>query len=82
MLAFAPRTLLWKYAAYFAGLVSLLLAVSGIVSGYFAYRESIAALEEVQQATAGYAAKAIENFMLDVQRAMTTRVIRHRCRRR
>ena len=68
MLAFARRTLLWKYAAYFAGLVSLLLAISGIVSGYFAYRESIAALEEVQQATARYA--AIENFMLDVQRAM------------
>jgi hypothetical protein len=33
MLAFARRTLLWKYAAYFAGLVSLLLAISGIVGG-------------------------------------------------
>jgi signal transduction histidine kinase/ActR/RegA family two-component response regulator len=70
MLVFARRTLLWKYAGYFAGLVSLLLAISGIVSGYFAYRESIAALEEVQQATARYAAKEIANFMRSVQQAL------------
>jgi signal transduction histidine kinase len=70
MRTFARRTLLWKYAAYFAGLVSLLLIVSGVLGGYFAYRESIAALEEVQQATARYAAKDIVNFMRSVQQAL------------
>jgi len=70
MLAFARRTLLWKYAAYIAGLVSLLLALSGIVSGYFAYREAIASLEEVQHATASYAAMEIANFMRRVQQAL------------
>ena len=33
MLAFTRRTLLWKYAAYCAGLVSVLLAISGMVGG-------------------------------------------------
>jgi signal transduction histidine kinase len=70
MRAFVRRTLLWKYAAHFAGLVSLLLIISGAVGGYFAYRESIAALEEVQQATARYAAKEIANFMRGVQQAL------------
>ena len=70
MQLFVRRTLLWKYAAYFAGLVSLLLAASGAVSGYFAYRESVAALQEVQGATARYAAKEIGNFVRRVQDAM------------
>ena len=45
----ARRTLFWKYAAYFSGLVSALLILSGGVSGYFAYRLSIASLESVQR---------------------------------
>lgn len=70
MQLFARRTLLWKYAAYFAGLVSVLLAASGAISGYFAYRGSVAALAEVQGATAHYAAKEIANFIRGVQDAM------------
>jgi signal transduction histidine kinase len=70
MLAFARRTLLWKYAAYFAGLVSLLLAISGAVAGYFTYRESLSGLEAVQLATARNAAKEIANFMRAVQQPL------------
>src|SRR4030095_11110905 len=64
------RTLFWKYAAYFAGLVSALLIASGAVGGYFAYRESVAALEEVQRTKAYFAATEIANFMRDVQDAL------------
>jgi signal transduction histidine kinase len=70
MLAFARRTLLWRYAAYLAGLVSLLLVVSGIVAGYFAYRESIGALEAAQQATALSAAREITKFVRSVQQPL------------
>ena len=38
MATFARRTLFWKYVAYFSGLVSALLVLSGGVGGYFAYR--------------------------------------------
>ena len=49
---FVRRTLFWKYAAYFSGLVSALLILSGGIGGYFAYRESTAALEALQRAKA------------------------------
>lgn len=64
------HSLFWKYAAYFASVVSALLIISGAVGGYFAYRESVTALEEVQQAKAQFAAAEIENFMRGVQEAL------------
>ena len=46
---FTRRTLFWKYALYFAGIVSALLIFSGALGGYFAYRESVSALEQIQR---------------------------------
>ena len=63
MPSFARRTLFWKYAAYFSGLVSALLILSGGVGGYFAYRESTAALEALQRAKAQVAAGEIATFI-------------------
>ena len=63
MPSFVRRTLFWKYAAYFSGLVSALLILSGGVSGYFAYRESTAALKALQRATAQVAASEIASFI-------------------
>jgi hypothetical protein len=70
MATFIRQTLFWKYAAYLAGLVSALLIVSGVVGGHFAYRESVAALEELQRAKAYFAATEIANFMRRVQDAV------------
>lgn len=74
MLSLAPRKLFWKYAAYFAGLVSALLILSGALGGYFAYRESVSALEEVQRAKANFAATQIANFVRGVQDALQAAV--------
>jgi signal transduction histidine kinase/CheY-like chemotaxis protein len=70
MPTFMRHTLVWKYAAYFGALVSALLIISGAVGGYFAYRESVAALEEVQRAKAQFAALEIANFMQSVGTAI------------
>ena len=70
----ARRTLLWKYAAYFSGIVSALLVVSGGLAGYFAYRESIATLEELQSANAHFAALEIARFIGRVEDALQSTV--------
>ena len=60
---FVRHTLFWKYAAYFSGLVSALLILSGGVGGYFAYRESTSALEALQAAKAQVVASEIATFV-------------------
>ena len=59
----ARQTLFWKYAAYFAGLVSVLLVLSGGLAGYFAYRQAVAALEAVQREKARFVATEIDDFV-------------------
>jgi signal transduction histidine kinase len=60
---FGRRRLFWKYSAYLSGTVSALLVLSGGVSGYFAYRDTIAALEAFQDAKAHAVAGEIGNFI-------------------
>src|SRR5437763_3337296 len=67
---FTRRTLFWKYALYFASIVSALLIFSGALGGYFAYRESVSALEQIQRAKALFAAAEIANFMQRVKTAV------------
>ncbi len=61
------RSLLWKYAAYSAGLVSVVLAVVGVVTGYFAYRESEAAQAALLREKAGAVAIRIANFVAAIE---------------
>lgn len=66
-----PRhTLFWKYAAWLAGTVSTLLFVSGGVGGYVAYRQAIAAQEELQREKARSAARDIAGFVTRLEEAM------------
>ena len=74
MLSFARRTLFWKYAAYFSGLVSALLILSGGVGGYFAYVESTSALEALQRAKAQVAGSQIANFVGQLEDALNSTV--------
>ena len=74
MLSFARRTLFWKYAAYFSGLVSALLILSGGVGGYFAYVESTAALEALQRAKAQVAGSQIADFVGQLEDALKSTV--------
>jgi len=67
--------LFWKYAAFCSGLVGALLVLSGAAGGYFAFRQSTAALAELQRTKAQSAANEISRFIGRVQDALqsTTR---------
>ncbi len=66
------RSLLWRYAATFATLVSLLLLASGALSGWFSYRETLTAVSRLQQAQAGFAANSIADFLAGTRAALLT----------
>lgn len=59
-----------KYAAYFAGLVSLLLVASGALAAYFSYRESVLALQALQQEKAQAAAVQIQLFLAGIEKPL------------
>ena len=69
---FEGRSLVWRYAATFATLVSLLLLASGALAGWFAYRETLAAVAQLQQAQAGFAASAIADFLAGTRVALAS----------
>jgi hypothetical protein len=60
-----------KYAMVFVVLVGGALLVSGLIELYFSYRESSAALGQIQQEKANGAAARIELFLTDVERQIT-----------
>jgi len=56
-----------KYAAYFAGLVTLALIVSGGIGVYFTYQENKAALLGLQREKARGAASRIEAYVQEIE---------------
>jgi signal transduction histidine kinase len=67
MPAFARRILFWKYALWFSGLVIALLTLSGGLAGYFAYRQSMEALEHLQREKVRFVAAGIDDFIGGVE---------------
>ncbi len=61
------RTLLWKYAAYSAALVSAVLVAVGAVTGYFAYRDAEAAQGVLLREKAGAVAIHIGSFVWGIE---------------
>lgn len=61
------RTLLWKYAAYSAALVSAVLVAVGAVTGYFAYRDAEAAQGVLLREKAGAVAIHIGTFLWGIE---------------
>ncbi len=64
-----PRrgTLLWKYAAYSAALVTAVLVAVGAVTGYFAYRDAEAAQGVLLREKAGAVAIHIASFVWGIE---------------
>jgi signal transduction histidine kinase len=61
------RTLLWKYAAYSAALVTAVLVAVGAVTGYFAYRDAEAAQGVLLREKAGGVAVHIASFVSGIE---------------
>jgi hypothetical protein len=61
------RTLLWKYAAYSAALVTAVLVAVGAVTGYFAYRDAEAAQGVLLREKAGAVAIHIASFFWGIE---------------
>jgi len=61
------RTLLWKYAAYSAALVTGVLVAVGAVTGYFAYRDAEAAQGVLLREKAGALAIHISTFLWGIE---------------
>jgi signal transduction histidine kinase len=74
MLPHRQRTLVWKYAAWFSGLVSILLVASGALAGYFAFRQATATVEESQRQRARFVADAIAGVIGGVEEALALAV--------
>lgn len=76
MPVFAQRVLFWKYALWFSGLVIALLTLSGVVAGYFAYRQSIEALELLQREKVRFVAAGIDDFIGGVEEGLRLAAIK------
>jgi two-component system, NtrC family, sensor kinase len=64
-----PRVGLFrKFVLSFAGIVSLVLLASGLLDGWFSYRETRQTLERVQSSQAEAAAQRIEQFVAEIER--------------
>jgi signal transduction histidine kinase/CheY-like chemotaxis protein len=61
------RTLLWKYAAYSAALVTAVLAAVGGVTGYFAYRDAAAAQGALLREKAGAVAMHVASGLSGIE---------------
>ena len=61
------RTLLWKYAAYSAALVTAVLVAAGTVTGYFAYRDAEAAQGVLLREKAGAVAMHIASSLSGIE---------------
>jgi signal transduction histidine kinase len=61
------RTLLWKYAAYSAALMTAVLVAGGAVTGYFAYRDAEAAQGVLLREKAGAVAIHIASFVWGIE---------------
>ncbi len=65
----APRGRLFlKYVLSFVGIVSVVLLLSGLLDGWFSYRETRQTLALIQHSKAEAAAQRIEQFILEIER--------------
>lgn len=64
-----------KYALTFAGLVSVLLALSSVIGGVFSYRESVAALAALHEEKARAVAAEIGHFVAGIRQPLAWAVI-------